>query len=149
MTPLPRFVKAGLPVDSALLLKLYQFGKVLKHVRSPFSDDPLAHTEAQMDWLMEMFASEHPEEYEFVRPNRIKPLSAHEKAAKWDVVLQGRAKMDFLKPMMPSEAVLRRAREIAEMGAFVKAGGINKANTESPPVTTNPVITNIGKLRPQ
>jgi hypothetical protein len=73
-----------------------------------------------------MYAIDNPEEYEFVRPGKEKPLDAPNLNAKLESVLIGKAKEDFFKDMMPSAAVLKRAAEISGARDILKKAAANK-----------------------
>jgi hypothetical protein len=87
----------------------------------------MKHTEAQLDFILEMYAQENPDEYEFVRPGKPKPLSDPEMKQRMESVLLGKARDKFFANMMPSAAVLKRAAEISGSHDILKKAAANKA----------------------
>lgn len=97
-----------------------------------------------MDFILEMYALDHPEELEFVRGG-VRPLNEAETAAEWETRLLGRARDAMLEPMLPSEAVLARAASLeraassftpeaaarAATGTFTPAAGSGSAQKAS------------------
>lgn len=92
----------GLPTTTPTAKKLWQVSQLLKC--SPFDPTLLEHTEAQLDFILEMYATDHPDEYTFVRQGDVPALSDPERRAAWDRVLTGSAKTRLL-PRMPLAAM--------------------------------------------
>ena len=86
---------------------------------SPFSPELLQHTEPQLDFILEMYSKDHPDEYEFVRPSKPKPLPSAEILAEWERRLLKQAQEAFWANLLPSQAVLQRASQIAGAGALL------------------------------
>lgn len=71
----------------------------------------LAHNEAQLDFILEMWAKDNPKRGRFVRGGKIDDGMAETLARKgWTDVLRGAALDRYLARQMPSEAVLKRLR---------------------------------------
>lgn len=111
-------MKDGIPTTHPRLRKLWRVSRILGNI-SPFNEELLRHNEAQLDFIMEMYAEDHEEEYEFVRPSKPKPLAMHERLAAMENVLLGPSRDDLLKAVMPSQAVLERARKLHEAHAMM------------------------------
>lgn len=79
-----------------------------------------------MDFILENYALDHPDEFEFVRAGQVKPLPTPETQAQWERVMIGKAKTELLAGMMPSEAVLKKAKEMEETGVLLRGGSIGK-----------------------
>lgn len=65
-----------------------------------------------MDFILECYALDHPDEYTFLRPDKPKPPKAHDLIASWESRLIGKAHDKLMRNIMPSAAVLKRAAEI-------------------------------------
>lgn len=85
--------------------------------QSPFSPDLLKHNEAQLDFILEMYATDHPKEMTFVRPGKVGPAEMPRVAKRWADVLRGKALAEFMAKRMPSEAVLKVLRARSQAGA--------------------------------
>lgn len=70
----------------------------------PFPGELIDYNEAQLDWCLEMYAAQHPDEYTFNRGGKPKVLSEPERLAAWDRVTIGKAKMSFM-PKLPLAAM--------------------------------------------
>lgn len=87
-----------------------------------------------MDFVLEMYAEDHPDELEFLRGGQEKPLSGPETAAQWEQRLRGKARDAFLGVRMPSAAVLVRIREMAGANAVLtRAATAPSADVPLPP----------------
>ena len=107
------FVRAGLRLSRpSLAEKIWRVSRILGNI-SPFSDELLRHTEAQLDFILEMYAKDHPDEYRLVRTGDPGEKTPAEIAAAWESAFIGRARQEFLAPMMPSKAVLEAAKQIS------------------------------------
>ena len=82
---------------------------------SPFSLDLLSHTEAQLDFILEMYALDNPERGTFVRAGVEKSMTPVQEAVAWEAVLVGKAHDAMMAPMMPSEATLGVLRQMERM----------------------------------
>ena len=111
-------------MESPLAEKLWRVSRILSI--SPFDPKLLDHTSIQIDFILEMFARDNPEDYEFVRPGKPKPLPDAEVLASWERRLLAKAHSDFLTSMLPSAAVLKRAAEIAGATAFLRQAASGK-----------------------
>lgn len=101
---------SGLPTKTPLAEKLWRASRILNV--SPFDAGLLAHTEPQIDFIIEMYAIEHPRELKFTRPGNVDDGLAVSIAQRdWANVLTGEALRDFLANRMPSAAVLSRIRD--------------------------------------
>ena len=109
--PSHRFERRGLPTRLPLASKLWRCSQILH--KSPFDEDVLRHTEAQLDFILEMYAADHPDEFKFTRGSDPQPLTRAEMLAAWEGRLLGQEHERFLMPKMPSEAVLRQAASLA------------------------------------
>lgn len=93
---------------------------------SPFDPKLLDHTEAELDFILESFALDNPEEFRFVRPGETDKPTPAELHAAMESVLLGTARDSFLAQFMPSKAVLERAAQMsgayAKLAASVKKG---------------------------
>ncbi len=90
--------------------KLWQVSQILGS-RSPF--DLLDHNEAQLDFILEMYAEDNPDRGTFIRANNQPPLSAAKLAAAWERVLVGdahRARMERYTP----PALAAKLRDLAK-----------------------------------
>jgi hypothetical protein len=73
----------------------------------------LDHNEAQLDFILEMYARDHPRELRLVRPDRLDAKAASSvNAAAWANVLSGSSYDNYMKDFLPSEAVLSRLRRV-------------------------------------
>lgn len=73
-----------------------------------------------MDFILEMYADDNPDDMKFVRPGQ--PLPEHELQAEFERRLLGNARADFLKNFMPSAAVLKKSQEIQQgYGSLLRA----------------------------
>ena len=84
------------------------------------------HNEAQIDFILESYAKDNPEEFTFVRSGEEKPLSDAEYKAAMESVLIGSARDQFLKSIMPSKAVLERAAALGGAHAMILAASQKK-----------------------
>jgi hypothetical protein len=90
---------------------------------SPFSRDLLNHTEAELDFILEMYAADHPEKFKFTRPGEEQRSKAEVRAA-WDRVLTGAAQSHAL-PKMP----LAKLKKYSEtLGTALSQVQQNEAN---------------------
>lgn len=80
------------------------------------------HTEAQMDFILEMHALDNSDEFKFIRPGVSEKLTSAESKAAWEQRLLGKAKDSFMRPNMPSAAVLAVAQRLAQAGGILKKG---------------------------
>lgn len=99
---------------------MWKVSRVLNNI-SPFADELLQHSEAQLDFILEMYAKDNPEEVTFVRADKPTPLTATESMAEWECRLLGKAKQDFWGMFMPSAAVLQKAAQMTQAGAKLAA----------------------------
>lgn len=67
-------------------------------------------TASQLDFILEMYASDNPKEYQFVRAGKGSTLTDSERQAAWEAVLLGNEHEAFMSRRMPSPAVLARIR---------------------------------------
>ena len=105
--------------------KLWRTSQVLKVPL--FGPDLFAYNEAQLDFILEMYALDHPDEGTFVRPGEEKPLTPVQLAVQWESVLVGRARDAMMAPMMPSEATLAALRRMDRLSRpTVQAGPAKK-----------------------
>lgn len=65
-----------------------------------------------MDFILECYALDHPDEYKFLRPGKPVPPKSHDLIAAWESRLIGKAHDRLMSKIMPSAAVLKRAAEI-------------------------------------
>lgn len=84
------------------------------------------HTEAQIDFILESFALDFPDDFKFVRSGEEEPLSDSEYNAALEGVLIGSAREEFLKNIMPSKAVLERAAAMTGAHAMILAASQKK-----------------------
>lgn len=77
-------------------------------------------TEPQLDFILEMYAKDHPDEYEFRRPGQPKIPPASELLAAWETKLIKSASREFWQKALPSAAVLKRAAELDGALAAIK-----------------------------
>ena len=107
-------MEQGLPTKHPLARKLWQVSRILGS-RSPFDQDLLAHTEAQLDFILEMYAGDNPEAAKFTRPGQSSTdISQAKLDAAWERVLVGSAKAAMMKGRMPSAAVQEILRQRQE-----------------------------------
>jgi len=96
-------VQAGLPTEGMLATKLWLVAKTL-HL-SPFSDDVMGLTLAQLDWCVEMIAKDN-NAIKITRNGQVAlPESAQKSvraAAIYDT-MRGRKKEQMLDAMLPTE----------------------------------------------
>lgn len=105
-----------------LAKKLWMVSRVLN--TSPFSPDLLNHTEAQLDFILEMHAADNPDDFRFVRPGMVTPLPSPEAKAEWERRLIGTAHDRYMHKRMPSAAALAAATKLAQAGRNLKKGVI-------------------------
>lgn len=98
-----------------LARKLWRVARILN--KSPFDRDLLDHTVPQLDFILAMEAEDHPDQWKFERGGVA--LASIELRALWENVITAPGKVK-LAPIMPSQAVLERAREIAEAANILK-----------------------------
>ena len=67
--------------------------------RSPF--ELLDHTEAELDFILEMFAQDNPDRGKFFRTGQEDPPSRAEVEAAWERVLVGRAHHEMMSKFLP------------------------------------------------
>lgn len=84
---------------------------------SPFNPDLLNHNEAQLDFILEMYASDHPKEMTFVRPGKPNPAQGPQIAKQWADVLRGEALAQFMGARMPSAEVMKVLRARTQASA--------------------------------
>ena len=70
------------------------------------------YTEAELDFVLEMYAQDNPDQYSFMR-GQDKQLSAPEQKAAWERAFSGKAKVDFM-PKIPLAAIMKRAHDLRE-----------------------------------
>lgn len=73
----------------------------------------MQHTEAQLDFVLEMYSADHPDEFKFMRGSEKEPLTRAEILAEWEKKLIGKERDAFLMPKLPSDAVLKKAEKLA------------------------------------
>lgn len=99
--------------------KLWQVSQILEI--SPFDPGLLSHNEAQLDFILEMWAKDNPKRGRFVREGKASDGMADTMARKgWADVLRGAALNDYLATQMPPPAVMRRIREMRGSGAAMR-----------------------------
>ena len=77
----------------------------------------MALSEPQIDFILEMYARDHPKEFEFHRlGNEPKPPESETLAA-WERVLIGQTRHGMFSRMLPSLAVLKRAGAVRDTAA--------------------------------
>lgn len=107
----------GLPTQTPLSLKLWRASRILN--KSPFEESLLAHNEAQLDFIIEMYAKDNPRELKFMRVGEVDDSIARTTALRdWANVLIGPALTNYLASKLPSANVLnvlRRGAGIIEM----------------------------------
>lgn len=83
---------------------------------NPFSPDLLSLNEAQLDFILEMWAADNPKRGRFVREGATTSGMDDSLARKkWADVLRGPALQKYLAGHMPPQAVLDRLRAAAPM----------------------------------
>lgn len=88
--------------------KLWQVSRLLGD-RSPFDPYVLDHNEAQLDFILEMYALENPRRARFVRPDQPSEGLKHSQAqARWVDVLRGSALQEYLSHKIIMKNVRRR-----------------------------------------
>lgn len=95
--------------------------RILNNI-SPFSETITSLNHAQIDFILEMYAKDNPKDYRFIRGDQLDEADQTQVLARWEAVLIDKAKSEFWKRFMPSEAVLKRAAEITNANfALTKA----------------------------
>jgi hypothetical protein len=89
--------------------KLWQVATIQGH-HNPFLPDLLALNEAQLDFILEMWAVDNPKRGRFVREGKSPGMTEAKARARWADVLRGPALAAYLAQHMPSQAVLQRLR---------------------------------------
>lgn len=105
--------------------------------KSPFSDEVLRHTEAQMDFVLRMYSTDNPDEFQITRPGEIKELTAAERAAAWENRLLGPAHDTYLRAMLPPEAVMKRIEAMTQASNVLHRAA--KGPAEKPLDTSPPI----------
>jgi len=84
----------------------------------------LRHNEAQLDFILEMYATDHPDQLKFERVGRKDPGILHtEQQVGWANVLTGRALENYMRRRMPSQGLMERLRGTnAPQGNVVRLG---------------------------
>jgi hypothetical protein len=103
----PDFARNGLPTGTRLGEKLWRVAVIQGH-HNPFRDELLALNEAQLDFILEMYAQDHPKEFSFTRKDSKSPQS--EISAAWTRVLRGNALTEYIMPMLNTKAIEWRRR---------------------------------------
>ena len=99
-----------MPLETMLAQKLWTVSRILGN-RSPFDPYLLVHTEAQLDFIIEM-NKRAPEGYNFERTSRDDGLTDEMRAKiAWAEKLIGKPAQQFWAKNLPSEAVLQRLRQ--------------------------------------
>lgn len=102
----------GLETKTLRAEKLWEVSRILGN-RSPFDPYILEHTEAQLDFILEMYAKDNPRTRRFVRPGRIEDGTREVMVTKgWADVLTGAALARFMRKRLPSEAVMGMLRRM-------------------------------------
>ena len=70
-----------------------------------------------MDFILESYAADNPEDFKVIKPGQEEPLADHEQKAAMEGVLIGRARDDFLKTFMPPKVVFENAAKMAQAHA--------------------------------
>lgn len=70
----------------------------------------MAHTEVQLDFILEMYALDHPKEARFLRPGKAEPLPSSAIAAAWTRVLDGSALHEMMGKYLPPQALLDKLK---------------------------------------
>jgi hypothetical protein len=73
----------------------------------------LGLNEIEMDFILECYAKDHPDQWKFIRPGKPPPPKPHDYLAAWENRLIGKAHDILMSAIRPSAAVLKRAAEIA------------------------------------
>lgn len=71
----------------------------------------LGHNEAQLDFILEMYSIDHPDQLKFERPGRKDPgIQQTEEKVGWANVLIGKALEAYMNKHMPSQGILDKLR---------------------------------------
>lgn len=87
----------------------------------------LDHNEAQLDFILEMYSIDHPDQLKFERPGKKEPgLKEVEEKVGWANVLIGKALEAYMNKHMPSQGVLDKLRGLnSPAGNVVQLGPKN------------------------
>ncbi len=103
--------------------KVWRVSQILQ--MSPFPGDLIDHTEAELDFVLEMYAADHPDQYRFTRNNGAPaPLTESERLAAWDRVLVGKAK-DKILPVLPLDAIRAFNKNSSKLMKMMQAAARN------------------------
>lgn len=86
----------------------------------------MALTETQVDFILEMYALDHPDEYKFYRPGHVEVPPTSEILAAWEERMSGTGYSQFWEKALPSPAVLKRVAEMSNAASFLKRASDNK-----------------------
>jgi hypothetical protein len=81
----------------------------------------LNHTEAQLDFILESYAIDNPDDFKFIRSGEEEALPDHMQKAALESVLVGRAHADFMKSFMPPKIVFEKAAQLRGAHAILAA----------------------------
>jgi hypothetical protein len=125
-------VQSGIPTQTPLAQKLWQVSRLLGD-RSPFDPYILEHNEAQLDFILEMYALENPRRARFIRPGQVtEGLKRSQSQARWVDVLRGPALQEWLSRRIIRKNVRPRAAPAAPGGAAPKRTPYRRAAPRRP-----------------
>lgn len=102
------------------MVKLWQVHKLTPGSRSPF--DYRDHTEAELDFILEMTALDHPDQGVFIRAGQAPKISKSKLAAAWERVLVGKAHREMIEKWVPPAIAnllkVRWSKQVAPQPVF-------------------------------
>lgn len=116
-----------MPISSPLAQKLWRVADIQGH-RDPFSERMLSMTTAQLDFVLECYAADHPNEYTFSRHNT--ELAPSQVTTTWFNVLRGSALERFMASRINHAAMRAKAAKAKAQAATFGLRGRGKAAVE-------------------
>ena len=95
MTNSPSFEEHGYSPKNPLLRKLWRVSQVLRI--NPFGDEIKAMTNAQMTFVLRMYAEDNPDEFKMTDPDILKGEAAPQLQALWFNKLKGKTANEFAR----------------------------------------------------
>lgn len=73
----------------------------------PFDKKLKKLNEIQLDFILEMYAEDHPDEFKFTKPGQLENVAESDMKASWSHVLKGKALMQYNTKLVPLNDALR------------------------------------------
>lgn len=89
------FEQAGINTDTNLAKKLWRVARILGE-RSPFDDYILNHSVVQMDFILDMYSKDRPEELKYTKAGEVEDNLKPMLYKIWADVFTGKTQIEFM-----------------------------------------------------